>query len=99
MYVGESSVKKKAKKKAAAARKGDGTENGEADGLEAAGTNGGVEDSPEAHGAEPGDSNGTASKKKKSKGMCLQLQRASTQCLCMYRSSVAIKSAVPLYCA
>jgi len=58
-----------------------------------------VDDSPEANGAEPGDSNGTASKKKKSKGTCLQLQRASTQYLCMYRSSVAMKSAVSLYCA
>ncbi|DBA65863.1 TPA: hypothetical protein ACH3X2_002893 [Trebouxia sp. C0005] len=61
------SAKKKAKKKAAAARKGDGTENGEADGLEAAGINGGVDDSPEANGAEPGGSDGTASKKKKAK--------------------------------
>ena len=34
--------------------------------------NGGVDDSPEANGAEPGDSNGTTSKKKKSQGMCLQ---------------------------
>lgn len=55
-----------------------------------------MDDSPEANGVESGDSHGTASKKKKSKGMCLQLQHASTQCLCTYRSSVVIKSAVLL---
>lgn len=68
------SAKKKAKKKAAAAKKGDVTENGEVEGLEAAGTNGLLNDSAEANGVEPGDCNGTASKKKKSKGKKKKVQ-------------------------
>lgn len=68
------SAKKKAKKKAAAAKKVDGVENGDAEGLEAAGTKGTVVHSTEANGIQNGESNGTASKQKKSKGM---------QCVCL----------------
>lgn len=62
------SAKKKAKKKAAAARKADGIENGEAEGLEAAGANGNANHTSETNGVEHVNSTGAAGKKKKGKG-------------------------------
>lgn len=72
------SAKKKAKKKAAAARKADGIENGETEGLEAAGANGNTNHSSETNGVEPVNSNGAAGKKKKGKGVHTQATLLNT---------------------
>lgn len=63
------SATKKTKKKAAAARKADGVEHGQAEGLAPAGANGHETHSPEANGATPADSSEMPKKKSKSKGM------------------------------